>query len=200
MPAVELYDLAPEEFATACRRAYLRVVLGAHVGWGKPELAKWLAGTYHALAVHDGSSEPPPSMASGEAAPSDDRIQTLLEAMRVDVLVVLRELMHLDGISAFTKLAFDADFVARTDGDGSFAVLPRARPRMTLVDRVLSLVAVDVITRPEDFEHSLFVCERCDQPVFDVARRPYGSCRVHVSGVQTTDDHQDVVRGSTRIG
>ncbi len=47
-----------------------------------------------------------------------------------------------------------------------------ARPRLTLVDRVLSLIAVDAITRPEDFEHSLFVCDRCHQPVFDVAARP----------------------------
>ena len=37
----------------------------------------------------------------------------------------------------------------------------------------------------EDFEHSLFVCERCRQPVFDVASRPYGVCRIHTSGVET---------------
>jgi len=185
---LSLSDLAPEEFATECRRAYLRVVVGAHVGWGKQELAQWLAGAYRRLAVRDGSSEPPPSIGTGGdvGGVSDDRIAVILESMRTDVLVVLHELMTPEGITAFTSLALDTDLVARADGDGvTPSVLPRARPRMTLVDRVLSLVAVDVITRPEDFEHSLFVCERCDQPVFDVAQRPQGVCRIHVSGVRT---------------
>jgi len=182
---VALHEVGPEEFATECRRAYLRVVMGAQVGWGKHELAQWLAGTYRRLAVRDGSSEPPPSIGTNGAVEGvrDDRITALLDAMRADVLVVLRELTAPEGLSAFTKLAVDVDLVAAAD-DG--AVLPRARPRMTLVDRVLSLVAVDAMTRPEDFEHSLFVCERCEQPVFDVARRPFAMCRVHVSGVVET--------------
>jgi hypothetical protein len=91
-----------------------------------------------------------------------------------------------EGLGAFTKLAFDMALVVRTTDDASL-VLPRARPRMTLVDRVLSLIAVDAFTRPEDFEHSLFVCDRCHQPVFDVAARPLGICRVHVSGVERHD-------------
>jgi hypothetical protein len=186
-PATALsFELAPEEFATECRRAYLRIVLGAHVGWGKTELARWLTGTYRRLAVRDGSSEPPPSAsAPHDAAMLDDRVTGLLESMRADVMVVLGELTQPAGITAFTKLAFDTELVARAEGgDGTFAVLPRTRPRMTLVDRVLSLVAVDVATHPEDFEHSLFICDRCRQPIFDVAQRPARVCRVHVSGVQ----------------
>ena len=41
---------------------------------------------------------------------------------------------------------------------------------MTLVDRVLSLVAVDALTRPFDFERAFFVCERCHLPAS--TRRP----------------------------
>ncbi|HEY1956949.1 MAG TPA: hypothetical protein VGH28_15115 [Polyangiaceae bacterium] len=174
-------DLGELELASACRQAYMRLVVGAHVGWGKVELARWLTGPYKELAVRSATwSEPPPSLAvTNDTSLTDDRISAVLEGMRRDVLVVLRELMHPAGVSALAKLAFDTGLVAQ----GGDLVLPLARARMTLVDRALSLVAVDAITRPEDFEHSLFVCERCGQPTFDVAARPRGVCRVHVSGV-----------------
>lgn len=182
------FELTPEEHASACRRAYMRLVLGAHVGWGKTELARWLTGPYRRLTVRAPESDaPPPSMSVSNDVASglEDRVAMLLEGMHADVLLVLRELMTPEGLSAFSTLAFDTDLVVAAHEEGApFAVLPRARARMTLVDRVLSLVAVDAITRPEDFEHSLFVCTRCHQPVFDVASRPRAVCRVHVSGVE----------------
>jgi len=186
----EVGELTEVELANACRRAYLRLVVGAHVGWGKTELARWLAGPYRHLAVSGTASDydvAPPSINSALRAANDtvneDRIASILESMRRDVLGVLRELMSPEGASAFTKLALDTELVGR-EGD---LVRPRARARMTLVDRALSLVAVDAITRPEDFEHSLFICDRCHQPVFDVASRPLGICRVHISGVERHD-------------
>jgi hypothetical protein len=173
------------ELANACRRAYLRLVTGAYVGWGKLELAEWLTGPYRELTVAEEWLEAPPSLAIGnDTAPAsvlDQRVATVLQAMRTDVLVVMNELMTPEGVSAFTKLAFDTGLVAQ----GGFSVVPRARPRMTLVDRALSLIAVDAITRPEDYEHSLFLCERCKQPVFDVLSRERGVCRTHVSGIST---------------
>ncbi len=179
------FELTPDELANACRRAYLRLVIGAHVGWGKVELARWLTGPYRRIAVGQRISDPPPSMAvaNDTASALDDRLVPVLETMRADVLLVLRELMAADGRAAFMTLAFDTHLVERATGDEGFLVIPRARPRMTLTDRVLSLVAVDALSRPEDFEHSLFVCTRCEQPVFDVASRPRGVCRMHVSGI-----------------
>jgi len=179
------FELTPEELASACRRAYMHLVVGAHVGWGKVELARWLHGPYRRLTVRtdDAAASGPVSIRSdvtGMAGIPDDRVQKLFDDMRADVLLVMRELMTADGRSAFTTLAFDTNLVTR-DADG---IVPLARPRMSLVDRVLSLVAVDALTRPEDFEHSLLVCERCHQPVFDVASRPFGVCRIHVSGVE----------------
>jgi hypothetical protein len=179
------FELTSEELASACRRAYMCLVVGAHVGWGKVELARWLVGPYRRLTVRDDAASSGPfivpsvSVNSDASNIADDRVTKLLEDMRTDVLLVLRELMAPEGLSAFTTLTFDTGLVAREEGN----VVPHARARMSLVDRVLSLVAVDALTRPEDFEHSLFVCERCHQPVFDVASRPYGVCRVHVSGV-----------------
>ncbi len=181
------FELTPDELANACRRAYSRIVVGAHIGWGKIELARWLTGPYRRLTVRDAWDEPPPSMtiANDVASNLDDRIVGVLETMRFDVLLVMRELMTAEGRSAFATLAFDTNLVVTSLGDEG-VVLPCARPRMSLTDRVLSLVAVDAIMRPEDFEHSLFVCSRCDQPVFDVASRPRGTCRTHVSGIETT--------------
>ncbi len=177
------FELTPEELASACRRAYMHLVLGVDRGWGKPELARWLHGPYRRLTVRDedyASASGPVSIRSDVAGIPDDRLVTLLENMHADVLLVMRELMTPVGLSAFTTLAFDTRLVTR-DADG---IVPLARSRMTLVDRVLTLVAVDALTRPEDFEHSLLVCERCHQPVFDVASRPFGVCRIHVSGVE----------------
>jgi hypothetical protein len=219
------FELTSEELATACRRAYLRVIVGAHNGWGKVELARWLAGPYRRLTLHDWtateseaviglkSSGAPDSIDLARRPPlaertstnvarpsgfdltpippsgvsvSESRVGTLLTDMRTDVLLVLRELMTAPGRSAFTTLAMDIHLVTQTlDASGASVIVPQARERMSLVDRVLSLVAVDAIRRSEDFEHSLFVCERCEQPVFDIHARPYGMCRIHVSGVTT---------------
>jgi hypothetical protein len=219
------YELTSEELANACRRAYLRIIVGAHVGWGKVELARWLTGPYRRLTQRQSwgdaassdailglrSSGAPDSIdlarrplaqrIEEERAPlsertpippsaagvSETRVEQLLGEMRTDVLLVLRELTTPAGRSAFTTLAMDIDLVARTpDETGAAVIVPRARARMSLVDRVLSLVAVDAMSRSEDFEHSLFVCSRCEQPVFDVHSRPYGVCRIHVSGVTRT--------------
>ncbi len=182
------FELTPDELANACRRAYLRLIVGAHIGWGKVELARWLTGPYRRITVGQRLSEPPPSMAvaNDTASPIDDRLVPVLETMRTDVLLVLRELMTAEGRAAFSTLAFDTHLVEQAEEGTGYIVIPRARPRMTLTDRVLSLVAVDALTRPEDFEHSLFVCTRCEQPVFDVAARPRGVCRTHVSGIVET--------------
>jgi len=212
------YELTSDELANACRRAYLRILFGAQAGWGKPELARWLAGPYRRLTLHKSaaalglktsgapdsidlarrprasglvridreSSELTPIPPSGVSV-SETRVEKLLADMREDVLIVLRELMAAEGRSAWTTLATDIELVARAQDDAAAdIVVPRARERMSLVDRVLSLVAVDAMTRSEDFEHSLFVCQRCEQPVFDIHARPNGICRIHVSGVQTT--------------
>src|SRR3954467_6040711 len=88
------FELTPDELANACRRAYLRLVVGAHVGWGDGELARWLTRPYRRPPVREGWLEAPPSLALGnDTSPSsiqDDRIGHVLESMRADVLVVMR--------------------------------------------------------------------------------------------------------------
>lgn len=176
-------ELPAEEMANRCRRAALRVVQGAARGWGKQELAKWLRETYAQLAVHDAGSVPPPSSGGAESL-TEERVERMLETMRMDVLFVLRELMSPDGIKAFSEHVVEKQLVLQShDAHGRDLLLPRARHRMSLADRVISLFAVDALLRPRDYELQLFVCDRCDAPVFDRDGRECGKCAVHRSGI-----------------
>ncbi len=161
---------------------------GAARGWTKAELAAWLEGPYERLACPadtDRASWAPPS--SSQVAPV--RVTELLDAARADVLLVLRELTIADGLAAFASHAIDARLVARShDVDGGIAFVPRSRPRMSLVDRMLSLVAADALARPHHYAAQLFVCSRCDMPMFDRDARAFGSCAVHRSGMTTRED------------
>ena len=175
--------------ADACRRAALRIVQGAALGWGKEELARWLRETYAPLAVRDADSLPPSSGTSQTKNLADDRIERMLGYMRADVLLVLREMQDRDGLDAFAADFVDQKLVMRVaDLDGAPCVVPRARSRMLLLDRVLSLFAVDAMTRPRDYTEALFVCSRCDSPVFDRDGREIGKCLLHRSGVLGEDD------------
>jgi hypothetical protein len=147
----------------------------------KLELAQWLAGPYRTLTERGTPVDEEPISMSPPSLVTQDRLTRMLDMMRVDVLLVLHELATPHGRSAFTSFAFDNDLVVRDD-EG--CIVPCARPRMGLVDRVLSLVAVDALTKSHEFEQAFFVCERCHLPAFDAQARANGNCRVHVSGVQ----------------
>lgn len=173
-------EWSPETFAKACRRTALQILEGARLGWSKRELAEWLSGPYERLAVADEEDESPPTSLS--LAP--ERFDTLLETMRADLVIVLRELTTRDGIAAFGQVAVSTGLVALShDVDGIEAIVPRARRRMTLVERVMSLVAVDAMVNPESYERELVVCPRCQAITFDVEARRYGACVIHASGV-----------------
>lgn len=179
-------EFSPDTFAGACRRAYLQLLSGAARGWSKAELAAWLSGPYERLAraLPEVGSQPPPS--SNDVSPT--RLRDLLDAARLDVLLVLQELTVPEGIAAFTAHAADTKLIMTSvDVDGEPAFVPRARPRMSLVDRALSLVAVDALVRPRDYTEQMFVCSRCDTPVFDAASRSLGMCALHKSGVSVKE-------------
>ncbi len=170
--------------ADSCRRAGLRIVQGASLGWGKEELARWLRETYAPLAVRDMDSLPPSSVTSQTRDLSEDRIERMLVAMRADVMMVLREMTSDDGLDAFLRHFVEEGLMLRVaDLEGAPCVVPRSRSRMLLLDRVLSLFAVDAMLRPRDWTEALFVCSRCDAPVFDRDGRETGKCMLHRSGV-----------------
>jgi hypothetical protein len=87
-------------------------------------------------------------------------------------------------VRAFADLAVTTRLVGRAeDAEGAVAYVPRQRPRMSLVDRALSLLAVDVLTNPHDYDVALFQCTRCGVVQFDADAREAGMCRVHTSGI-----------------
>lgn len=180
-------EFSSDSFAGACRRAYMLVLSGATRGWGKAELAAWLEGPYERLACPvdtKSSSWPPPS--SGEVKAT--RVTELLDLTRADVLLVLRELMAPEGLAAFATHAVDTQLVARClDVEGNETFVPRSRPRMSLVDRALSLVAADALVRPHDYTNALFVCTRCEAPMFDRDARALAMCAMHRSGVNVIE-------------
>jgi hypothetical protein len=180
-------EFSSESFAGACRRAYLLLLSGAVRGWGKVELANWLGGPYERLACpvdEKSSSWPPPS--SSEVKPS--RVAELLDLARADVVLVLRELTKPEGLRAFATHAVDTQLVALSrDVDGAETFVPRSRPRMSLVDRAMSLVAADALVRPSDYTDALFICTRCEAPVFDRTMRSLSMCAQHRSGVNVRE-------------
>jgi hypothetical protein len=177
-------EWSPETFAKACRRTALQILEGARRGWGKPELAEWLTGPYERLAVQD-EEEDDQIPQSSCTAPFE--LATLLDTMRADLIIVLGELTTRDGLAAFGQVAVTTGLVALSrDVEGIEAFVPRARRRMTLVERVMSLVAVDALVNPMAYERELVVCPRCATVVFDPRARIHGACLMHVSGVMTT--------------
>ncbi|CAN5817995.1 hypothetical protein BH09MYX1_BH09MYX1_11910 [soil metagenome] len=190
--------LDAKAIADACRRAGLRIVQGATLGWGKEELARWLRETYAPLAIRDVDSLPPSSGSSMTKDLSEDRIERMLGFMRADVLLVLREMMDHEGLDAFARDFVEQNLVLRVDDlEGAPCVVPRARSRMLLLDRVLSLFAVDALLRPGDYLDALFVCSRCDAPVFDRDGRETGNCMLHRSGIVGEEELGDRYRQSS---
>ena len=113
--AVEAFSLevGSQDFAGACRRAYMQMLMGAHIGWTKVDLAQWLAGPYQQLTEPDDHEDSPAS--KGPTSITDDRLARLLDTMRIDILLVLHELATSHGLSALTTLAFDTRLVRRDE-------------------------------------------------------------------------------------
>ncbi len=179
-------EWSPESFALACRRTALLILEGARRNWSKRELADWLSGPYERLAIPDEEDDVAP--ASAAIVPPNRvvgrGIDTLLDAMRGDLLIVLCELMTAEGLAAFGQVAVSTGLVARTeDVEGAFAIVPRSRRRMSLVERVMSLFAVDALTNPAAYETELVICRRCAAISFDKDARRYGACIIHASGI-----------------
>jgi hypothetical protein len=117
-----------------------------------------------------------------------------------EAIEVLRQLAEPEGGVSFAFGAVDSlvehTFDGSTEHEASW--VPLAPSRMRLADRLLSLLAVDYLTRPEDYESKLFICSRCTLVGFDAAARARGLCRVHaVSGIRFKSDAPPSMAGRT---
>ena len=186
------------QLADSCRYAALAFLNGTLGGWGKQELGAWLAGPYADVTQRARVSDfPPASVAPPSSMRSSGRelppyaVSRVMREAHDEAIEVLRELAVPEGGVSFAFGAVDTlvehTFDGSTENEASW--VPRAPSRMRLADRLLSLLAVDYLSRPEDYEAKLFICSRCTLVGFDAAARARGLCRVHsVSGVRFKSD------------
>ena len=162
---------------------------------GKKELAAWLAGPYAEVTRHSLPVvvAPPPtaevrSLVVRRSLPPYAVSRVMREAHE-EIVETLRILAVPDGGVAFAYHALNGLVVRCREASGDregFA--PAADPRMRLAERVMALLAVDYLTRPEDYETQLAICTRCTLIAFDGAARARGVCRVHsASGIRFRD-------------
>ncbi len=150
----------------------------------------WLSGSYSWLTSY--------AREASTGRPSDDRfnvqaayggvesemLRERITDAREEVLSVLRSLTDEECAYQFAGAAIvDGLIIECHDGEGNRGWIPVAQKNSTIVQRILSLVAVDYLMQGEEYEGSLCVCGRCDRVSFDSIDRARGSCRHHNSGI-----------------
>jgi hypothetical protein len=202
-PRAASTQLLPEgvlvvDVADGCRTAVLSFLDGVSAGWGKAELAHWLAGPYRSLtslARHAGMMDGSPRSRSvtDEASLDVHRLSALVLSVRWTLLAAFEGAISPDNNVSFANAALYAGHVTRClDGEGRAGWAPFNAPTMRLADRVLSLVAADYLVRPEDYETNLSVCRFCERVSFDLDTKKRGACqahpRTHLSGMRPRVD------------
>jgi hypothetical protein len=165
--------------ASACRDALL-AFLNESQHWGKAELAMWLMGPYAQVAAYGDSTRP----GSGERVVPllreiDARmVQRVITTARTEVFSVLERLADSEGAATFTLSMLSSGFVVRCEDQRTIKGWVPTTGARRLADRVLSLLAVDFMTRPEDYDR-LAVCSRCRIVELDLLARARGVCERH---------------------
>lgn len=177
-----------EALAGRVRRAYLEFL---ELPPGKAALARWLMSSYRACTyrpprpslVSPGQEEPP-------ASEPDRTAELELRESRVDDVITQARAAALAAIEAVAmpRPSFDlfptvSALVPVVDAVGRRGWLAVDRSHLKLRDRVLALVAADVMMQPEDFRTgNIHVCHLCENIYFGE------SCWRHSSGVRRTHD------------
>jgi len=173
--------------AEACRVTAL-AFLNESQHWGKAELAMWLMGPYGQLTQYmsPGSrrrngelARPAPMMREIDARMVDRVIHNAYE----EVLSTLKNLQESEASTSFAFTMISAGFVSRCEDRGHRAGWVPTTEARRLADRVLSLLAVDFLTRPSDYETDFSVCSQCKAIEFDSVARARGICHRHESGL-----------------
>jgi hypothetical protein len=173
--------------ASACRDTALEFVNDAE-RWGKAELAMWLMGPYAQVTQYVPSSA---SRRSGELQRPipllreiDARmVDRVIRNARTEVLATLRRTMDPEGGASFAFSMLAAGFVVRCEDRHHVAGWVPTTDARRLADRVLSLLAADYLTRPNEYETELSICSTCTSVDFDGAARNRGICHRHGSGM-----------------
>jgi hypothetical protein len=171
--------------ADAAREAMLSILRGIDSGWGKRDLAHWLAGPYRSVTALAATHEVPEDSSTFRRPPTTlvpDRLDSVLRAAKEEVMATLILAAPPDSDIRFSHRAVAAGYVVRTrDAQGRAGWAPVDAPRMLLSDRILSLVSVDYLMRPADYLALLSVCGVCQAVSFDAQVRVRGHCAEHRS-------------------
>jgi len=162
--------------ADACRSAALGFFAGVAEGWSKRDLAEWL-GVYQVIAVRSVGSLTASAPDACPARLDEARVRRLMSAVREDAVDIVLALTDPARGVHFGCYAVAAGLVTTyLDQQGTEAWAPVDLPRMRLLDRVRSLIAVDYLLRPLDFRSVVRVCRRCDGVFFDNGRHERAGC------------------------
>jgi hypothetical protein len=167
------------DMARLCRETAMQFMNEAS-GWGKAELAMWLAGPY-AMATRFAKKEQEPSLTGGVPLIKEIDVRLvdrIIRTARAEVLENLGQVVA-DQSSSFVLRALIAGSVARVEDGYSEPTWAPAAGTTRLADRVLSLFAVDYLVRPGDYETSLSICATCSYVSFDPAAKSRGFCPIH---------------------
>lgn len=175
--------------AHEARSVALSFVNGVAGGWGKAELAAWLAGPYARSVRH---AARPPYEQGGPVRQSDhvvdlsasplgaDEVATLLRDARWRVLAGLESASAKTVDVSYAGAALTRGLIVPCLDEGGrhgYAAAPTSN--MRLHQRVLALFAVDRLMNPMLHRDALFVCSRCERVVVDEASKARGVCTSH---------------------
>ena len=158
------------DVAERSRAAYLAVMKSALSPFRNADLAEWLKGPYRLATTPAGAmlgrSPTPFAEARGSV---DIHVDVLTLQAREEALEVLRRIKsHKERDTSFTFEALNRGFIVPCrDGAGTRGHVPVDAPDMKLYERVLSLIAVDYIARPNELEDRMSLCPMCEVPFFD---------------------------------
>lgn len=156
--------------ADRSRTAYLALMKSAVTPFKNADLAEWFKGPYRRATMPAGAlfGRTPTQFAVARGS-IDVHVDVLTLQAREESLEALRHLRNVkDQDTSFTFQALQRGFIRECrDADGTRGLVPVDLPQMKLYERALSLIAVDYVANPQDFEERLALCRRCEMPFFD---------------------------------
>jgi hypothetical protein len=178
-------DIRALDVADTARDAMLALLRGIGEGWGKRDVAQWLAVPYAALTAFaeqpdDDEIEDSDTFRRLPTRVAPERLDEVLRAAKEETLATLILAAPPGSDVRFTTRAVGAGHVVRTrDVTGRGGWAPVDARGMLLVDRILSLASVDYLMRPADYLGRLSVCGICQAVSFDAQVRVRGHCPQH---------------------
>jgi hypothetical protein len=162
-----------------CRWAILEFMAGTQRGWGKRELAKWLAGSYFdatRLVATEAELSAIPSARTVCPTRLDDVIAQARKEARTLIVECSRSWCDI----SFARPVVESRLVeGAVDASGERGYLPVNLPRASLSLRIRSLIIADYLSRPLDYLGSVTECEDCGEVSFDWAPNQGGCCQRH---------------------